>query len=51
MAGTWNVESTLVEQFAPLAPDILTPGFKDNQNYLDRALAFQVRFGKYAYSS
>lgn len=48
MAGTWNVESTLVEQFAPLAPDIVTPGFKDNQNYLDRAIAFQVRFGKYA---
>ena len=48
MAGTWKVESTLVEQFAPLAPDIVTPGFKDNQNYLDRAVAFQVRFGKYA---
>lgn len=48
MAGTWNVKSTLVEQFAPLAPDIVTPGFKDNQNYLDRPIAFQVRFGKYA---
>ncbi len=46
MAGTWEATSTLVEQFAPLAPDIVTPGFEDNRNYLDRAIAFQVRFGK-----
>jgi len=45
MAGTWNVTSTLTEQIAPLAPDIVTPGFEDNQDYLDRAIAFQVRFG------
>ena len=51
MAGTWNVESTLVEQFAPLAPDIVTPGFEDNQNYLDRPITFEVRFGKYATTS
>jgi hypothetical protein len=46
MAGTWNVTSILTEQIAPLAPDIVTPGFEDNQQYLDRAIAFQVRFGK-----
>ena len=46
MAGTWNVTSTLTEQIAPLAPDIVTPGFADNQNYLNQAIAFQVRFGK-----
>ena len=46
MAGTWNVTSTLVEQIAPLAPDIVTPGFEANQSYIDRAIAFQVRFGK-----
>ena len=45
MAGTWNVTSTLVEQIAPLAPDIVTPGFEGNASYLDRAIAFQVRFG------
>lgn len=45
MAGTWNVDSTLVEQIAPLAPDIVTPGFNDNQNYLNQKIAFQVRFG------
>jgi hypothetical protein len=46
MAGTWNVTSTLIEQVAPLAPDLVTPGFEANQEYLDRAIAFQVRFGK-----
>ena len=45
MAATWNVTSTLVEQVAPLAPDIVTPGFEDNQKYLDKEIAFQVRFG------
>ncbi|WP_019507529.1 DUF6816 family protein [Pleurocapsa sp. PCC 7319] len=51
MAGTWQVNSTLVEQVAPLAPDIVTPGFTANKNYLDRAIAFQVRFGKEYYSA
>ena len=46
MAGTWNVTSILVEQIAPLAPEIVTPGFEDNQDYIDKAIAFQVRFGK-----
>ena len=45
MMGTWNVKSTLVEQVAPLAPDIVTPGFEDNQNYLNKEITFQVRFG------
>ena len=40
MAGTWNVTSTLTEQIAPLAPDIVTPGFEDNQDYVDRANRF-----------
>ena len=46
MAGTWNVKSTLVEQVAPLAPDIVTPGFEDNQDYLNKEITFQVRFGR-----
>lgn len=46
MAGTWNVTSTLTEQIAPLAPKIVTPGFEDNEKYLQQAIAFQVRFGK-----
>ncbi|MEM6613593.1 MAG: DUF6816 family protein [Cyanobacteria bacterium P01_C01_bin.72] len=46
MAGTWDVTSTLTEQFAPLAPDIVTPGFEGNQDYINQAIAFKVRFGK-----
>ncbi len=45
MSGTWNVKSTLVEQIAPLAPNIVSPGFEDNQDYVDREITFQVRFG------
>ena len=50
MAGTWNVTSTLTEQFAPLAPDIVTPGFEDNQEYIGKAIAFTVRFGTEYYT-
>jgi len=46
MAGTWDVTSTLTEQISPLAPKIVTPGFEDNEKYLQQAIAFQVRFGK-----
>ena len=46
MAGTWNVESTLIEKIAPLAPEIVSPGFEDNNDYIDRAIAFKVRFGE-----
>ena len=49
MAGTWNASSTLVEQVAPLAPKIVTPGFESNKSYLNKAIAFQVRFGKEYY--
>ena len=46
MAGTWDVTSTLVEKTAPLAPEIVSPGFEDNNDYLNQAIAFRVRFGK-----
>jgi hypothetical protein len=45
MAGTWQVKSTLIEQIAPLAPEVITPGFADNQQYLARPIKFLVRFG------
>ncbi len=51
MAGMWNVSSTLIEKVAPLAPDIVSPGFEDNNDYIDKAIAFQVRFGKEYYIS
>lgn len=43
-AGTWQVESTLVELEAPLAPAIVTPGFEGNRQYLHQTLFFPVRF-------
>jgi hypothetical protein len=46
MEGTWQVTSTLVDLAAPLAPKIVTPGFESNRNYLDRSIAFPVKFKK-----
>lgn len=44
MEGTWNVTSTLVEQVAPLAPEVVTPGFESNRRYLNQPVSFLVRF-------
>jgi hypothetical protein len=44
MAGTWQAESILIEQIAPLAPEIVTPGFEDNKQYLNEPIKFLVRF-------
>ena len=46
MEGTWNVTSTLVDLVAPLAPDIVTPGFESNRQYLNKPITFPVRFVK-----
>lgn len=46
MVGTWNVTSTLVDLAAPLAPNIMTPGFEGNRPYLNQPVKFQVRFVK-----
>ncbi|MBW4669243.1 MAG: hypothetical protein KME60_17910 [Cyanomargarita calcarea GSE-NOS-MK-12-04C] len=48
MVGNWLVKSTLVDLAAPLAPDVITPGFEGNRQYLNRAVSFQVRFVKQA---
>lgn len=42
--GTWAVTTTLVDQVAPLAPEIITPGFAGNQQYLQKPIPFQARF-------
>jgi hypothetical protein len=42
--GEWTATSTLLEQMAPLAPAIVTPGFEGNRKYLDRPISFPVRF-------
>ncbi|GAB4357532.1 MAG: hypothetical protein Fur0042_26920 [Cyanophyceae cyanobacterium] len=48
MAGTWSVESTLIEMVAPLAPKVISPGYDSNRQFLDRPLTFTVRFGPQA---
>ncbi|RCJ37026.1 hypothetical protein A6770_14925 [Nostoc minutum NIES-26] len=49
MAGTWQVTSTLVDLAAPLAPDIVTPGFEGNRRQLNQPMSFLVRFIKERY--
>ncbi|MBD2568090.1 DUF6816 family protein [Anabaena lutea] len=44
MAGNWQVTSTLVDLAAPLAPDIITPGFEGNRRQLNQPISFLVRF-------
>ncbi len=44
MAGHWQISSTLVDLDAPLAPDIVTPGFEGNRELLDKPIDFPVKF-------
>lgn len=44
MKGEWLVKSTMLDLVAPLAPNIVTPGFESNRQFLDRSVSFQVRF-------
>ena len=44
MQGTWEVTSTLVDLAAPLAPEIVTPGFENNRESLQKPVKFLVRF-------
>jgi hypothetical protein len=46
MEGTWEVNSTLIDLAAPLAPDIVTPGFEGNRSQLNKPVNFLVRFVK-----
>ncbi|MBE8999620.1 MULTISPECIES: DUF6816 family protein [unclassified Nostoc] len=46
MAGDWQVTSTLIDLAAPLAPDIVTPGFEGNRRQLNQPVSFVVRFVK-----
>lgn len=43
-AGEWLATTTLTDLVAPLAPDVVTPGFEGNRDYLNQPVAFQVRF-------
>ena len=42
--GQWLATSTLLEQVAPLAPDVVTPGFENNRQYIDKPIEFTVQF-------
>ncbi|MTJ09344.1 MULTISPECIES: DUF6816 family protein [unclassified Anabaena] len=46
MTGKWKVTSTLVDLAAPLAPDIVTPGFEGNRSQLNQPISFLVKFVK-----
>ncbi|NEO83167.1 MAG: hypothetical protein F6J87_02735, partial [Spirulina sp. SIO3F2] len=45
LAGTWQVTSPLLDAIAPLAPEIVTPGFAAQQAQLNQTVQFRVRFG------
>lgn len=45
MKGNWQVTSILVDQVAPLAPQVVTPGFASNRRHLKEPVSFEVRFG------
>jgi hypothetical protein len=42
--GRWSATSTLLEQIAPLAPAIVTPGFESNRQYINKPIEFTVQF-------
>jgi hypothetical protein len=42
--GRWLATSTLIKQIAPLAPDLITPGFDRNRTHLNRPIEFKVQF-------
>ncbi|MFE4108196.1 DUF6816 family protein [Almyronema epifaneia] len=44
MVGTWQMTSTLVDLVAPLAPEIVSPGFESNRQFLGQPIVCQVRF-------
>jgi hypothetical protein len=44
MEGKWQVTSTLVDLVAPLSPEIVTPGFEGNRQFLNQPIQFNVRF-------
>jgi hypothetical protein len=44
MEGTWRMSSTLIDMVAPLAPEIVTPGFEGNRQFLDKPIPAIIRF-------
>jgi hypothetical protein len=50
MEGTWRMSSTLVDMAAPLAPEIVTPGFEGNRQFLGKPIPAVIRFRPMAVS-
>ncbi|MEO1635545.1 MAG: DUF6816 family protein [Cyanobacteria bacterium J06631_9] len=44
MAGNWRMSSTMVDMVAPLAPEVVTPGFEGNQQFLNKSIPAMIRF-------
>lgn len=44
MLGTWRMDSTLVDMVAPLAPEIVTPGFEGNRQFLGKPVPAVIKF-------
>lgn len=44
MAGTWTLTTTLVDLAAPLAPELVTPGFEGNRTFLHQPVTCTIRF-------
>ncbi|MEO0868613.1 MAG: DUF6816 family protein, partial [Cyanobacteria bacterium J06642_11] len=44
MNGTWEMTSTLKDMVAPLAPDVVTPGFEGNRQFMDQPIVAEIRF-------
>ncbi|MGB3199811.1 MAG: DUF6816 family protein [Nodosilinea sp.] len=44
LRGDWQLTSTLVDLAAPLAPELVTPGFEGNRNQLGQPVTCPVRF-------
>ena len=44
LEGSWQVKSTLVDLVAPLSSRIVTPGFEQNRQYLNKPVRFSVKF-------
>lgn len=44
LRGDWRLTSTLVELAAPLAPELITPGFESNRDQLGQPITCPVRF-------
>ena len=46
MDGSWRMTSTLLALEAPLAPEVITPGFEGNRQFLDIPIEADIRFQK-----